>query len=346
MSDLTNLYIENIQKKPSFEKYKSFLWADYIELLCLVNKDGELSYVDIIDRFQERERDLAESNDDDLEEITDLEKEDNDKPTQRSEISIKWETDLSAWFNTLFYRQKLYGKSYPFEISDKVIKRKSNKQSDQQKLYLYFLLCSHLNLFDKSTRIILTSSFEMVSFNAFKNLLPERAEVHVFGANPLNKEGKFKDGSLWQKMNKLSSELNEVLDSRLNENNYKRNTGDGGLDLVGWIPTGDSLPSSIIYFAQCACTEEDWKSKQHDASHETWSQRISFKNYTNNNIFIPFCFRQSDSTWFKIEDIHSSFLIDRKRLLYYYLQKENIRFNTLPAYEIVEEIIKAKEDVF
>ncbi len=78
-------------------------------------------------------------------------------------------------------------------------------------------------MFNSSTRIILTSSFEMVSFNAFKNLLPQQAKVHVFGANPLNKEGKFKDGSLWQKMHKLSSEVNEVLDPRLNENNYKQN---------------------------------------------------------------------------------------------------------------------------
>ncbi|MDQ6890731.1 MAG: hypothetical protein M3Z56_10700, partial [Bacteroidota bacterium] len=224
--------------------------------------------------------------------------------------------------------------------------RKSNDPTERQKLYLYLLLCSNLYLFDEATRIKLTSSFEMVSFNAFKNILPEQAEAHVFGANPLNKEGKFKDGSLWQKINKLSSEVNEILDPRINESNYKRNTGDGGLDLVGWIPTGDSLPSSIIYFAQCACTEENWKSKQHDASHETWSQKIIFKNYTNNNIFIPFCFRQSDGTWFKIEDIRLSFLIDRKRLLHYYLQRQNISFNTLPAYQIVEEIIKARENIF
>lgn len=345
MSELTDLFIENIQKKPSFEKYKSFLWADYIELLCLVNKDGELSHNDIIDRLQEREKDLSEGNDDDLEEMSDLEKEDNDKPTQRAEISIKWENDLSAWFNILYYRQALYGELYPFEISEKIIKRKNDEPSNQHKLYLYFLLCSHLNLFDNTTRIILTSSFEMVSFNAFRNLLPEHSEVHLFGANPLNKEGKFKDGSLWQKINKLSSEVNEILDSRINENNYKRNTGDGGLDLVGWIPTGDSLPSSIIHFAQCACTEE-WVSKQDSSSHNTWQAKILFTNHINNTVFIPFCFRASDGTWFKIEDIRLSFLVDRKRLLYYYLQNEDISFNTLPAYQIVEEIIKSREGVF
>ena len=179
MSNLTDLYLKNIQEKPSFEKYKSFLWADYIELLCLVNKDGELSHIDIIDRLLERERDLYEASDDDLKEIEDLEKEDNTEPTRRSEIPIRWENYLSSWFNVLQYRYKFYRESYPFEIRDRVIKRKTNDFSELHKMYLYLLLCSNLYLFDNATRIKLTSSFEMISFNAFKNILPEQAEVHI-----------------------------------------------------------------------------------------------------------------------------------------------------------------------
>ncbi len=345
MSEIIETYLKNLQNKPRFEKYKSFLWADYIELLCLANNDGELSHNDIIDRLLERERDLFEGNYDDLKEMEDLENEDNDSPTQRSEIPIRWENYLSSWFNVLQYRQVLHKESYPFDISDKVIKRKEDVSAEPHKLYLYLLLCSNLYLFDNTTRLTLTSSFEMVSFNAFKNILPQQAEVHLFGSNKLNNKGKFRQGSLWKKINALSLEINEVLDPRLNENNYpNNNTGDGGLDLVGWLPTGDRLPSSVIHFAQCACTEE-WVSKQDSSSHNTWQGRILFRNHINNTIFIPFCFRSADGAWFKIEDIRLSFLVDRKRLLHYYLQKENISFNNLPAYQIVEEIISAREDV-
>lgn len=345
MSKLTDLYIKNIQNKPSFEKYKSFLWADYMELLCLVNKDGELSNVDIIDRLLERERDLHEASDDDLEEIEELEKEDNENPTQRSEIPIQWENYLSSWFNVLQYRQVIYNDSYPFEINDKVIKTKTTEFTEDQEIYLYLLLCSNLYLFDEATRIKLTSSFEMISFSALKNILPEEAEVHVFGANPLNTNGEFQQGSLLQKIKKLSTKLNEAINPRINENNYLHNVGDGGLDLVGWIPAGDTQPSLIVHFAQCACTEE-WVSKQDSSSHNTWQAKISITNYINNSIFIPFCFRAADGTWFKIEDIRLSFLIDRKRILYYYLKKQNVAFNSLPAYQIVEEIVKARESVF
>lgn len=344
MSDLTELYLKELQNKPSFQKYRSFLWADYIELLCLANQDGELSHIDVIDRLLERERDLSEGDDDDLKEMEDLEKEDNDKPTQRSEIPIRWENYLSAWFNVLQYRQVLHGELYPFEISEKVIKRKTGQLTKLNKLYLYLLLCSNLYLFDSATRVTLTSSFEMVSFNAFRNLLPEQAETHVFGSNPLNNTGKFRQGSLRQKITILSSELNEALFPGINENNYINNVGDGGLDLVAWLPTGDALPSSVIYFAQCACTEE-WTTKQYSSSHDAWAGRILFKNHINNTIFIPFCFRAADGTWFSIEDIKMSFLVDRKRLLHYYFQKENIIFNDLPAHHIVEQIISAREDI-
>lgn len=189
MIDTTKAYLQKLQDKPDYQKYKSFLWADYIELLCLANFDGEISKIDVVDRLSERERDLKESSFEDLEEIEELDKEENEYPTRRSEISDKWEVDLSNWFRVLQYRQALYGDSYPFIITDSEIKRREGDFSIQQKLYLYLLLCSNLYLFNKSTQIELASCFEIVSFNSFKNLIPNTAEVHLFGANPLNTSG-------------------------------------------------------------------------------------------------------------------------------------------------------------
>jgi hypothetical protein len=338
-------YLQKLQAKPKHRQYETYLWADYIELLCLANIDGEMTKSDIIDRLSERERDLQEGDTADIDEVMNMEKEEYEKPSRRSEISDLWEVRVADWFNILNLRESLYQSNYPFIITEHEIKRKNSQLNPSQKIYVYLLCCSNLYLFDKALQVSLANCFELLSYNSFKNILPNDAEIHLFGSNPLNKEGRYSKIPLLNKINKLSADLNEILDPRLNQSNYTSiKGGDGGLDLVAWVPTGDNLPSSLIFFAQCACTDE-WVSKQHDSSHESWEGRILFKNRISNSIFIPFCFRRGDGTWAKIEDIKLSFLVDRKRLLHYYLKNESISFDTLPASQIIDEIANAREDV-
>src|SRR4029077_14117838 len=118
VSNVIKEYLRNLQDKPSYPKYKSYKWADYIELLCIANIDGQLSKNDIIDRLEGREKDLQEADADDLEELEELEKEDNENPTRRSEIADKWSTHLADWFKILNLRNALYGNSYPFDINE------------------------------------------------------------------------------------------------------------------------------------------------------------------------------------------------------------------------------------
>ncbi len=347
MSGAVKYYLNRLQQKPSFVKVNSFQWADYIELLCLANIDGEVTANDVIDRLAERERDLFESNEEDLEDLNFFEEfEDEELISRRAEIPDRWKNDLSDWFKVLQVRQASYKESYPFIVSGDEIKKKDSVTGCQM-LYIYLILCSNLYLFDKSTISKLTSSFEIVCYNAFREILPHSAISHVFGSNPLNKTGRYNNSlSLWQRINLLCADINEVLNPHISETNYpKKNKGDGGLDLVGWIPTGDSLPSTHIFLGQCACTE-NWVSKQHASSYSEWKARIIFTNQTSNTIFIPFCFRTASGLWHNAGDIKNTFLVDRKRLLFYYLQSKSDVFAGLSVSKFVEEIINASEGIF
>lgn len=338
-------YISSLHKSPPYPKYKSFHWADYIELLCLANLDEELSVQDIVDRLTER-IDLGESKfyEDETESIED----DTKIGSRQPEISDKLEIEVSDWFKLLQVRSSLYGTAYPFIITDNEIKRKRQRFTKQQKLYVYLLLCSNLYLFEFDTRIngILANSFELISHSTLKKILPSQAVSHLFGSNPLNRTGKYGSRfSFWQKINQLADDLFSKLHPEVDELNYPSNhRGDDGLDIVAWIPTGEPVSNSLIFLAQCACRPNEWITKQSQSSYDAWSNKIVFTTYTNNIMFIPFCFRRADKNWFRAGDIRKSFLVDRKRIIFY-LTKEYKDFSKLPAASIVENVIGTKEGV-
>ncbi|MGG9960208.1 hypothetical protein [Ferruginibacter sp. SUN106] len=340
---LVKNYLSLLSKKPAVTK--SSIWADYLELLCLANIDGELSDEDVIKRLAIRLRDLKEGSATEISEDEELDSDAGEKASNRSRISDKWETELRDWFAVLIMRQASYKDFYPFVVTEREICLKKNKLSLKNKLYIYLLLCSNLNLFSKLESNQLSNSFELLSLEAFKNVMPNDAEVHLFGKNPLNKTGPFRGSlSLWEKIHNLASHVNESVSQRMHKEDFpSSNTGDGGLDIVGWIPTNDTLPSKLIFLVQCACGE--WSKKVHESSPEDWGMRIDFTTTTVNNIFIPFCFKQANGGWQKAADIRKAFLVDRKRILDYCCKKKILDYRLLPAFKIVDEIVSAKESI-
>lgn len=343
MRDFLKGYIKSLQSKPSYPRYVTIHWADYIELLCLANLDGEVSKDDVVDRLEERGNDLYEGYPDDVSEFQAFDSDEGDIATRRGERDDKWKTLVGDWFAVLKLRTALYGASYPFRITEKEIIIDEHLSKDQ-KVYIYLLLCSNLYLFDKKSQNILSSSFELLCYEAMRSFLPADAEIHLFGKNQYNKTGRYHTNmTFWDKINSLAADLHEQINPNISKDDYPTtNKGDGGLDVVAWIPTGDALPSTLIYLGQCACTP-DWVGKQNDSSFQSWINKISFTNYINNVVFIPYCFRGINVKWFKPGDIRLSFLIDRKRILFY-LKATDILSN-LPSSEIVEKIIKTKEGV-
>lgn len=340
----TNSYLKQLQRVP--KEIETHNWADFVELLCLANIDGEVSEADVIDRVSLRQRDLAEGNLEDIEDEKDLDSDEGDTATNRATISDRWELRLRDMFLILSMRSKLYKEFYPFAVSNKELQLRSKKPTSKQKLYVYLLLCSNLYLFPKRESGNLANAFEVLCADALRRILPERAEVHLFGQNPFNKSGEFNSKqTLWDRMNKFAKAINESVSQKITEEHYPAdNRGDEGLDIVAWIPTDDELPSKIVFLGQCACGK-DWINKQGQSSFDNWSNKIDLTNYSINNIFIPYCYRKADGGWHKPSEIRKTFLIDRKRLLEFCF-KEKYNFKNFPVSEIVEEIFKTKEAVF
>lgn len=319
--------VESLPREPKFDTYA---WADYVELLCMLNRDREFSKADTIDRIKDR-RDLGEG----------LEV-DSTPGTTAAEKKDLHQLRATNFFTHLQYRAGAFGDFYPFEVSSDgdLISMKSAITPDQ-KLYIFLLAASNLRYIKKDCSGTLTTSFETVSREALRRLLPDHAEVHVFGANEL-RAGRY-TGNKWAKINLLAKDIKEVVKPK--EHHYMRNDlGDQGLDLVAWVPFEDKAPGLLLAFAQCACTSEDWSRKQSSSSPAAWNSTLTFMVFPLNLAFIPIAFRDSFGYWHQPQKIHESIVIDRVRLLYL-LRGRTSFFETDPSYKIVEAILEERESL-
>lgn len=303
-------------------------WADFFEILCFFNKDNIASQTDLIDRLTPRK---------DLEGV-----EENIKvsPSKRNEANAQLAEDVMSLIS---YRKSVFTNFYPFSISEdeKSISTVSDLTTEH-KLYLSLVFSSSLGIFGDYTSK-LTSSFERLSFEALKTILPKQSNVLLFGSSNVESlEGKAKNDLLWNKINLLAKNLRETVN--IKETDFSdRDRGDGGLDIYGWISLGDENRHFPIYFCQCACTPE-WVSKQHSSKYDVWSELITLAIYPHNIIFIPYSYRKSNGEWHDNKKIHKSIMMDRQRLIYL-LKDENVSFEKFDSCKIVENLMNQKEEV-
>jgi len=287
--------------KPPVPLHLEYLQADYIELLCLVNVDRFISRTDVCNIFLQ-DGDLNDLND--FEEMHDSKAEKEDDNSQR----------IDDWFRHLNHRSHMFGNAYPFSLSQngKSLER-HNSLNDHQKLYIFLLLASQLRCLDKNIMSKFTNSFEVVSLQALKEYLPGNAQVHLFGTNPLNKDGDFSQSLKYERIKKLSEALLAPL--QIKQDDFpKGDMGDEGLDIVAWLSIGDEAPGFITIFGQCACGNK-WVEKQSSSGFYAWRQIIDLKVETINMIFIPHCFRDLQGKWYQPRNIHNTIMIDRVRMI-------------------------------
>src|SRR5687768_11122497 len=86
-----------LDRTPRAPKFDVHVWADYVELLCLFNVDGEISRIDVVDRVRERARDLGEGSGPREEDVTGT--------PGASEADDRWSILVSDWFANLHHRQ-------------------------------------------------------------------------------------------------------------------------------------------------------------------------------------------------------------------------------------------------
>lgn len=278
-------------------------WADYIELLCLINPDGEISLSD-----------LSEINK--VEDLTDQELRDYDT-AERADSRYQQLFDVFQYIQS---RVRIFADDYPFELIDEdTIRVKTNSPTISQLFYLFLLYASNLSRFEKSEQYVLTSNFELISREVLKYVYPNFT-VEVFGTAS-KPDDLFYGGKLIEKLKKLSSFLNtEITDAVKNNPRYDQTCGDAGIDLVGFAPLDrDSYGAPFVpmIFAQCACSHDQWKEKQSSIKYDYIKPRFSNLAPYCEIIAVPFSLRDTTGQWDNTElDRIVVIPVDRVRFLH------------------------------
>lgn len=220
------------------------------------------------------------------------------------------EAELEDCFTNLQWRQIAFGTSYPFAMATNARSFSAPEQlSDQQRLYCFLLLCSGLPFTDRPYNG-LTDAFERVSLMALRAAWAAGSNVRPFGKNETEYAG-----AKWERINTLGSEIGG--EGRCNEQTFRaRDSGDGGIDLVAWLPLDDherrNIPSAL---AQCACSRGDWSAKQSEISYNRLGNLIAPTHPWLQALFIPHCFRDSTGRWAVPGDVGQTVLFDRLRIV-------------------------------
>ena len=211
------------------------IWLDYLELSCIHSYGGSMSQDEMIDEIKQIAADYINEK-----------KQDDDDDIDAAELNMHWANTAYDWFEYLKRRKEIYKSYYPFDVNSDVITLKKT-QTSKRRVYLSMLMASCLNSASGKTMINLTSTFEYVSLKAFKKMLPKHSKSFLFGKNKLNKGNKY-SGKLVNKIKELGKELGE-LDTEFDPEDFdNRDTGDGGLDIFGYIPIDNRSKLNIPIF--------------------------------------------------------------------------------------------------
>ncbi|RZK45324.1 MAG: hypothetical protein EOO61_00225 [Hymenobacter sp.] len=297
--------------QPDNGKSELPVWLDYIEMVCLLNKDNTMTRGQVYDLVFNEAPEITPQTDDEL------------PPEDGQPLSVQVASDTNnqtvlSWFSALKSKSEEFGEAYPFIVNSSVgeIKLK-NDLSDENKFYIYLLMSASLKVFSNKLRNKITTDFEFVCFEAQERIFPlsklgVNAETHFFGKNPEAKTGRFV-GKLEDKFQALAQLINcHNLDiSPLKSNN----TGDRGIDVLSVFRfERDRAFGLPLIIAQCACSYEDWTTKQYDHHKEKYYHYRLFPYDYIRITFIPFYYRDVVGQWFKPDDI-STVVIDRLRLI-------------------------------
>lgn len=300
------------QSSPSYVKNDLYLYADFVELVTIFTKNGEVSIGDIQDRFfGTKEYNSAEERDND-------------------------EVLVLNIFLLVQERSNLYDDNYPFSFDkEKFVISPKDDLTHKQKFYLYLLLSCKLNIF-KHFKTELTTEFEHICKIVLEKYLPNGAIVKNFGRNSAY------PGNAINRIKGLAKDLKLTVDEYELSQVSERNNQERGLDVVGWIPFHDDCMNLLIFLGQCACGK-DYESKQHDTRR--------FKNYLNfyktqpiHLMFIPYSLINPHENKFYHSDlIEKDYLIfERKRIIELY---DTMNFNTLQSFLLVESCLRFKENL-
>lgn len=297
-----------------------YLYADYVELVSLFSNQNYISSTDILDRFKD-------------EGIVRQSKLDSDQ----SEANDENEHFIDIIYRIINERKQLFGDDYPFDLrdDDKIKLKEVENISNRNKLYIYLLLSSSLNIFT-DFQPELTTEFEMLCTVVLKNFLPEHAIVKSFG-----KDSEY-TGTAVKKMEALATDMKIQIDTDVIQEVSPKGTQEKGLDLVGWIPFEDNVANMVALLAQCACGK-DWNKKLGETTR--YNHFFKFHRLSPiHTLFIPFnLVDYSKNTFFRNYEFDNRLIFERKRILNYII--DTYFFEDYNSKTLVDKCIEFEEDI-
>jgi hypothetical protein len=304
------------------EKYpedsKIYLYADYFELVSLFNKDTIITVSEMLDRLK-------------------------DEGIIRQDENIENQADVNDYnevfvrnvFMLLSQRDVSFKEDYPFQTTHEKLTLKENL-TEKQKIYIFLLLASNLNLF-KDFQADITFEFEKIAQEALKSYLPDFAVVKSFGKN-----SDF-SGYACDKVRQLANTMNLSVNEDYLKTVSAGGTQDLGLDIVGWLPHKDNIGNYISVFGQCTCGKE-WNKKLSETKRYNRFINVYLSEILH-SLFIPYSLINYNSSMFYE---HHEFgepilLFERKRILS--LLDNKSLFNDFKSKELVDKCISYSEDI-
>ncbi len=331
-------YLKSLTKHPESLGDQN-KWADYIEILCLTSLDKMITADFIYDKLygdKSEDETSIESNEHESDDgETDINEYIAESKSERSDFRI---SKVNDFFEFLVSRNSLFKNHYPFKITLGPRSIKLDEElSFRQYSYLGLLISSNLDYFSYF-KTELTTNFELNSLFVFRKLFPESAKIEYFGKGASRSEI-FSASKLADRIKQLSEALNLPLASIFDPNEIgDTNTGDGGLDLVGWYDVADGNRGKIINFGQCACGKE-WFDKQFDMNISKWQNFITHLHPILTTLITPSSYRKYDGSWYNNMKIYDCIIIDRSRFLKSLRKRENSKV----AISNIKMVKKVKE---
>ena len=320
--------------KPDHPKHLNHLYADYVELITLFSNQSYITKDTILDRIKDtgetgiNEIVLSEAND----EINENDLFADSNTSKRNDLKENWVDNL---FDVIRDRSSIFKNDYPFDYSENRGLILKENIVDKNELYIFLLISSNLDLFNKVAND-LTTDFEDVSYFVLKNFLG-KAIVKKFG-----KRSEY-SGKAKEKIKALAIDMKLEINEYSLSNVSEQNLQERGLDIVAWFPFTDYCPNIITILGQCACGK-DWPQKYHDTERFATYMRY-FRQKPIHAMFIPYSLISRSSDWFYCSDDiqRNTMMFERKRILE--LFDNNEEFKKLPSKRIVEECVRYSEDI-
>lgn len=258
--------------------------ADFLELLCLVNLDRQVSTDSLRDHIEDNRGDHGfQLSDDQLEDVLG---------------QIRW-------------RIEAFHDWYPFQLTNhgRVVEAPDDL-TDNQKRYVILLICGNLSFFAQTGRQVLTDFFERMSEFVLRELWPSSGVTMTVGKNTTALTG--------SKANRLNA-LGKLIGANphIKDTDFREgDRGDGGIDLAAYV-TLDRFEhqNALSALAQCACSRTDWAPKHGEITHTRLRTLLPPTALWIEMLFTPVSFRANSGGWAVPGLVPGVTLVDRLRLV-------------------------------